>query len=98
MPQAVMEGMMANDLKLEDIDMVIPHQANLRINEYMAKLMGLPLERMHNTIHKTGNTTAASIPLCLKDAVAEGKVSEGDLICMVAFGAGMTWGSAFVRL
>lgn len=98
MPQAVMEGMVANGLSLEDIDMVIPHQANLRINEYMAKLMGLPLDRMHNNMQKVGNTTAASIPLCLKDALEVGKVKEGDLVCLVAFGAGMTWGSVFARL
>jgi 3-oxoacyl-[acyl-carrier-protein] synthase-3 len=98
MPQAVMEGMVANGLSLDDIDMIIPHQANLRINEYMGKLMGLPPEKMHNNIHKLGNTTAASIPLCLKDALDLGKVKPGDLICMVAFGAGMTWGSVFLRM
>ncbi len=98
MPQVVMEGMMANGLTLDDLDMVIPHQANLRINEYMAKLMTLPLEKMHNNIQKVGNTTAASIPLCLRDAMDLGKVKDGDLVCMVAFGAGMTWASAFVRM
>jgi len=98
MPQVVMEGMMANGLTLADVDMVIPHQANLRINEYVAKLMTLPPEKMHNNIHKVGNTTAASIPLCLRDAMDLGKVKDGDLVCMVAFGAGMTWASAFVRM
>lgn len=98
MPQAVMEGMMANDLKLEDIDIVIPHQANLRINQYMAKMMGLPEDKMHNNIQKLGNTTAASIPLCLNDAIELGKVKTGDLVVLVAFGAGLTWGSVFLRL
>jgi 3-oxoacyl-[acyl-carrier-protein] synthase III len=97
MPQAIMEGMIANQLKLEDIDMVIPHQANLRINEMVGKMIGLPPEKMHNNIQKVGNTTAASIPLCLKDAIALGKVKSGDLLCLVAFGAGLTWGSVFVR-
>jgi 3-oxoacyl-[acyl-carrier-protein] synthase-3 len=97
MPQAIMEGMIANQLKLEDIDMVIPHQANLRINEFVAKMIGLPLEKMHNNIQKLGNTTAATIPLCLRDAIAAGKVQRGDLVCLVAFGAGLTWGSVFVR-
>ena len=97
MPQAIMEGMIANGLKLDDIDMVIPHQANLRINEMIAKMIGLPLEKMHNNIQKLGNTTAATIPLCLKDAIALGKVKSGDLLCLVAFGAGLTWGSVFVR-
>jgi 3-oxoacyl-[acyl-carrier-protein] synthase-3 len=98
MPQAIMEGMIANQLKLEDIDLVIPHQANLRINEMVGKMIGLPPEKMHNNIQKVGNTTAASIPLCLKDAIAQGKVKSGDLLCLVAFGAGLTWGSVFVRL
>jgi 3-oxoacyl-[acyl-carrier-protein] synthase-3 len=97
MPQALMEGMVANELKLEDIDMVIPHQANLRINEFVAKMAGLPPERMHNNIHKVGNTTAASIPLCMLDAIDAGKIKRGDTVALVAFGAGMTWGSVFVR-
>jgi 3-oxoacyl-[acyl-carrier-protein] synthase-3 len=97
MPQAIMEGMVANDLKLDDIDMLIPHQANLRINQMVAKMIGLPPEKMHNNIQKLGNTTAATIPLCLLDAIKEGKVKRGDLLCMVAFGAGLTWGSVFLR-
>jgi 3-oxoacyl-[acyl-carrier-protein] synthase-3 len=98
MPMVIMEGMVANGIKLEDIAMLIPHQANLRINQMVAQMMGLPAERMHNNIQKYGNTTAASIPICLHEAVALGKVKLGDLICMVAFGAGLTWGSAFLRL
>jgi len=97
MPQVIMEGMVQNQLKLEDIDMLIPHQANLRINEMVAKMIGLPPEKVHNNIHKVGNTTAASIPLCLLDAISEGKVKSGDLLCLVAFGAGLTWASAFLR-
>jgi 3-oxoacyl-[acyl-carrier-protein] synthase III len=97
MPQAIMEGMVTNGLKLEDIDMVIPHQANLRINEFMANTIGLPLEKMHNNIQKYGNTTAASIPLCMREAVELGKIKPGDLVCLVAFGAGLTWGSVFLR-
>jgi 3-oxoacyl-[acyl-carrier-protein] synthase III len=97
MPQAIMEGMIANQLKLDDIDLVIPHQANLRINEMVGKMIGLPPEKMHNNIQKVGNTTAASIPLCMKDAFAAGKIKSGDLLCLVAFGAGLTWGSVFLR-
>jgi 3-oxoacyl-[acyl-carrier-protein] synthase-3 len=97
MPQAIMEGMIANQIKLEDIDLVIPHQANLRINEMVGKMIGLPPEKMHNNIQKVGNTTAASIPLCMKDAIAAGKLKSGDLLCLVAFGAGLTWGSIFLR-
>lgn len=97
MPAAVMEGMVANNVKLADIDMLIPHQANLRINEMVAKMMGLPPEKMHNNIQKYGNTTAASIPLCMREAIELGKIKPGDLVVLVAFGAGLTWGSVFLR-
>ena len=97
-PQAIMEGMMANGIKsIAEIDMLIPHQANLRINQMVAQMIGLPPEKMHNNIQKYGNTTAASIPICLHEAIELGKVKPGDLVCIVAFGAGLTWGSAFVR-
>ncbi len=97
MPQAIMEGMIANGLKLDDIDMVIPHQANLRINQMVAQMIGLPPTKMHNNIQKYGNTTAASIPICMHEAIELGKIEPGDLVCLVAFGAGLTWGSAFLR-
>ncbi len=98
MPQAIMEGMMANGIKsISDIDMVIPHQANLRINQMVAQMIGLPPEKMHNNIHKYGNTTAATIPICMHEAIELGKIKPGDLVCLVAFGAGLTWGSAFLR-
>jgi 3-oxoacyl-[acyl-carrier-protein] synthase-3 len=97
MPQAIMEGMVANNLKLGDIDMVIPHQANLRINEMVARMIGLPPERVHNNIDRYGNTTAASIPLCMREAIDLGKIKPGNLVCLVAFGAGLTWGSVFLR-
>jgi 3-oxoacyl-[acyl-carrier-protein] synthase-3 len=97
-PQAIMEGMQANGIKsIDQIDMVIPHQANLRINQMVAKMIGLPEHKMHNNIQKYGNTTAASIPLCMHEAVALGKIKPGDLVCLVAFGAGLTWGSVFLR-
>ena len=97
MPQAIMEGMIANGLKLEDIDMVIPHQANLRINQMVAKMIGLPDDKIHNNIQKYGNTTAASIPICMHEAIELGKIKPGSLVCLVAFGAGLTWGSVFLR-
>ncbi len=97
MPQAIMEGMIANNLKLTDIDMMIPHQANLRINQMVAQMIGMPAEKTHNTIMKWGNTTAASIPMCMYDAIELGKIQPGNLVCLVAFGAGLTWGSAFLR-
>jgi 3-oxoacyl-[acyl-carrier-protein] synthase III len=76
---------------------VIPHQANLRINQMVAKMIGLPEDRMHNNIQKYGNTTAASIPICMNEAVEIGKIQPGDLVCLVAFGAGLTWASAFLK-
>jgi 3-oxoacyl-[acyl-carrier-protein] synthase-3 len=97
MPMAMMEGMVANELKLSDIDMVIPHQANLRINQMVMKMIGLPEEKTHNNIQKYGNTTAASIPICMHEAIELGKIKPGSLVCLVAFGAGLTWGSAFLR-
>jgi 3-oxoacyl-[acyl-carrier-protein] synthase-3 len=97
MPGAIMEGMVVNQLKLEDIDMVIPHQANLRINQMVAQMIGLPPEKMHNNIQKYGNTTAATIPICMHEAIELGKIKPGSLVCLVAFGAGLTWGSVFLR-
>ena len=97
MPQAIMEGMVANNLKLTDIDLMIPHQANLRINQMVANMIGMPAEKTHNTIMKWGNTTAASIPMCMYDAIEVGKLHEGMTLCLVAFGAGLTWGSTFIR-
>jgi len=97
MPQAINEGLVANNLKLADVDMLIPHQANLRINQMVAQMIGMPPEKTHNTIMKWGNTTAASIPMCFYDALEVGKIKSGSLVCIVAFGAGLTWGSAFLR-
>jgi 3-oxoacyl-[acyl-carrier-protein] synthase III len=98
MPQAIMEGMQANGIKsIEEVDMLIPHQANLRINQMVAKMIGVPEDKTHNNIQKYGNTTAASIPICMHEAIALGKIKPGSLVCLVAFGAGLTWGSAFLR-
>jgi 3-oxoacyl-[acyl-carrier-protein] synthase-3 len=98
MPQAIIEGMKAKAIKSSgEIDMLIPHQANLRINQMVANMIGLPPEKTHNNIQKYGNTTAASIPICMHEAIELGKIKPGNLVCLVAFGAGLTWGSAFLR-
>jgi 3-oxoacyl-[acyl-carrier-protein] synthase III len=97
MPAAIMEGMVTNNLQLTDIDMMIPHQANLRINQMVGQMIGMPPEKMHNNIQKYGNTTAASIPICMHEAIDLGKIQPGHLVCLVAFGAGLTWGSVFLR-
>ena len=97
MPEAVQEALSANGYGIDALDMLIPHQANLRINEFVAKSLGLGSDKVHNNIHKYGNTTAASIPLCMKEAIDLGKINRGDLVCLVAFGAGLTWGATLLR-
>ena len=77
----------------EDLDLFIPHQANLRIAQFVQKTFNLPDEKLYNNIQKYGNTTAASIPLALSEAIAEGKIKRGDLVLLSAFGSGFTWGS-----
>ena len=96
-PQVVQEALKHNDLSTEDIDVFIPHQANIRISQFVQKILGLKDEQVVNNIHKYGNTTAASIPIALSEAVAEGRVNSGDLVCLAAFGSGFTWGSALIR-
>lgn len=97
MPEVVHEALRANGQQLSDLACLIPHQANLRINEFVQKSLGLPSEKVHNNIQKYGNTTAATIPLCLEEALQVGKINPGDLVCLVAFGAGFTWGSVLMR-
>ena len=97
MPEVIQEVLAHQGLQVSDIDMLIPHQANLRINEMVAKLLRIDESKVHNNIQKLGNTTAATIPLCLSDAIAAGKVKQGDLVCAVAFGSGFTWGAVLMR-
>jgi 3-oxoacyl-[acyl-carrier-protein] synthase-3 len=86
-----------NGLTLDDVSMVLMHQANKRINEYVQKALGIPDAKVLHNIHKYANTTAGTIPLLWDECVREGRVGPGDLVLMVAFGAGMTWGAALVR-
>jgi 3-oxoacyl-[acyl-carrier-protein] synthase-3 len=97
MPEVMIEGLEANGLAVEDLDLLIAHQANARISEGVRRKLGIPAERVHNNIHRYGNTTAASIPIALAEAVREGKVQEGALLGLVAFGSGFTWASAVLR-
>ena len=98
MPEAIFEAFVRNGINLSELKMLVPHQANLRINEYAAKLLGLPEDKVYNNIQRFGNTTAASIPIALDECRQLGKVVAGDLICLAAFGAGFTWGSVLLRL
>ncbi|RFA29968.1 3-oxoacyl-ACP synthase [Alkalilimnicola ehrlichii] len=93
----VNETLAANDLDKNDIDWLIPHQANIRIIGATAKMLDMPMEKVVVTLQKQGNTSAASIPLALDTAVRDGRVKAGDLLLMEAFGGGFTWGSALVR-
>jgi 3-oxoacyl-[acyl-carrier-protein] synthase III len=86
-----------NNLKIKDISMVLMHQANKRINERVQKMLEIPEEKVIHNIHKYGNTTAATIPLLWDESVRTGRIKRGDLILMVAFGAGMNWGSLLLR-
>ena len=95
--EVIMEGLTANNLKSTDIDMLIPHQANLRISQFIQKKFGLPDERVYNNIMKYGNTTAASIPIALTEAWEDGRIKAGDLVVLAAFGSGFTWGSVIIR-
>ncbi len=97
MPEVIRETLDEAGLSVEDIDMLIPHQANLRINEMVGKLLRIDPAKVHNNIQKLGNTTAATIPLCMLEARELGKIKEGDLVCAVAFGSGFTWGSVLMR-
>ena len=97
MPEAINEAITANGVSLADVDLFILHQANLRINEAVAKHLGIPEEKVFNTIDRFGNTTAATIPLGLDEAVKAGKLKPGMLVCSAAFGSGFTWASALYR-
>jgi len=96
-PEVVMEALKENGLKPADIDMLIPHQANLRIAQFVQQQLKLKDHQMHNNIQKYGNTTAASVPIALCEAWELGKIQEGNLVCLAAFGSGFTWGSALLR-
>jgi len=95
--EVINEGLQANNLKVFDIDMLIPHQANLRISQFIQKKFGLNDEQVFNNIQKYGNTTAASIPIALTEAWEQGKIKKGDTVVLAAFGSGFTWASAIIK-
>jgi 3-oxoacyl-[acyl-carrier-protein] synthase-3 len=96
--EAVEEALAANGLSRADIDWLVPHQANSRIIEAMGRKLGLPAERVVVTVDRHANTSAASVPLALAEARADGRIKSGDLVLLEALGGGLTWGSALVRL
>ena len=95
--EVIMEGLKANGLDVKDIDMLIPHQANLRISQFIQQKFKLRDDQVYNNIQRYGNTTAASIPIALTEAWEEGKIKEGDTIVLAAFGSGFTWASAVIE-
>lgn len=97
LPEVIRSILARHGLRLEDVALLVPHQANLRINEMVVRQLGFPADRVVNNIQKYGNTTAASIPIALHEAALEGRVREGDLVLLAGFGAGLTWGATLVR-
>ena len=95
--EVINEGLEANNLEVSDINMLIPHQANLRISQFIQQKFKLTDDQVFNNIQKYGNTTAASIPIALTEAWEQGKIKSGDLVVLAAFGSGFTWGSVIIR-
>ena len=95
--EVIMEALNKNKLKKDQIDLLIPHQANLRISQFIQKKFGLDDSKIYNNIESYGNTTAGSIPIALTEAWEKGMVKSGNLIVLAAFGSGFTWGSAIIR-
>ena len=96
-PEVIMAALKKTGYSPQDIDMLIPHQANLRIAQFVQRILKLNDDQVHNNIQKYGNTTAASVPIALAEAIELGKVKDGDLVCLAAFGSGFTWASALIR-
>lgn len=97
MPEVIYEALSENGYSTKDISLLVPHQANLRISQFMQQHLKLREDQVFNNIQKYGNTTAASVPLALCEAWEEGRVKEGDLVCLAAFGSGFTWASALIK-
>lgn len=96
-PEVIMEALNSNGLTPQDIKMLIPHQANLRISQFVQHKLQLRDDQVYNNIQRYGNTTAASVPIALCEAWQEGRIQKGDLVCLAAFGSGFTWASALMR-
>ncbi|QMW00250.1 3-oxoacyl-ACP synthase III family protein [Spirosoma foliorum] len=95
--EVINESLEANGYRADDLALLVPHQANIRISEYVRQQMNLPEEKVFNNIQQYGNTTAASIPIAMTEAFEQGRIKSGDLICLAAFGSGFTWASALIK-
>jgi len=96
MSATIKEALDKQGWSLDDLSLIIPHQANYRISAAIAENLGFPMDRVYSNIHKYGNTTAATIPICMAEAEAEGKLKPGDKVIATAFGSGFTWASAAI--
>ncbi|MES2882004.1 MAG: beta-ketoacyl-ACP synthase III [Bacteroidota bacterium] len=96
-PEVIMEALNKNSYQPADLKLLVPHQANLRISQFVQQKLKLTDDQVYNNIQRYGNTTAASIPIALAEAWQEGKLNNGDLVCLAAFGSGFTWGSALLK-
>jgi 3-oxoacyl-[acyl-carrier-protein] synthase-3 len=94
--ESIKEAAEANSVPVDDIDWFIPHQANLRMFQSIAKTLKVPMEKFYVTIHKYGNISSASCAIALDEAVRDGSIKSGDLVCLPVFGGGLTWGSALI--
>ncbi|RCR66830.1 3-oxoacyl-ACP synthase III family protein [Larkinella punicea] len=95
--EVINEALKANGYGPEDIALLVPHQANIRISDYVRQQLKLPAEKVYNNIQRFGNTTAASIPIALTEAWEQGRIQPGDVVCLAAFGSGFTWASALIK-
>ena len=95
--EVIKEALEANNMAKEHMSLLVPHQANLRISQFIQQKTVLPDEKVYNNIMRHGNTTAASIPIAMSEALAEGKIKENDIVCLAAFGSGFTWASALIK-
>jgi 3-oxoacyl-[acyl-carrier-protein] synthase-3 len=96
-PEVILEALDQNGYKPSDLSLLVPHQANLRISQFVQHKLGLSDDQVYNNIQRYGNTTAASIPIALCEAWQEGRIKKGDLVCLAAFGSGFTWASALLK-
>jgi 3-oxoacyl-[acyl-carrier-protein] synthase-3 len=98
LPEVIDEALKASGYTIDDVALLVPHQANMRINEFVAKRLNLPPEKVYHNIQRYGNTTAASIPIALNEAIQEGRAKRGDLVMLASLGSGLTWASCLLRL
>jgi 3-oxoacyl-[acyl-carrier-protein] synthase III len=96
-PEVIREALAENGLSVDDLSLLIPHQANLRISQAVGAALRLPEEKVYSNIERYGNTTAASIPIALDECVEQGRIRDGDLVCLAAFGSGFTWAASLLR-